>query len=54
MKCQIHRSANNQFFVRVVASNGLTLAHSETYASKASAKNCADIIAGGGKVEDLT
>jgi hypothetical protein len=31
-----------------------SLAHSETYTSKASAKNCADIIAGGGKVEDLT
>lgn len=54
MKCQIHRSTNAQYFVRVVASNGATLAHSETYTTKANALNCANIIAGGGKVEDWT
>jgi uncharacterized protein YegP (UPF0339 family) len=54
MKCQIHKATNGQFFVRVVASNGATLAHSETYTTKVNATNCADIIAGGGTVEDRT
>ena len=54
MKCQIHNSTNAQFFVRVVASNGAILAHSETYTTKQSATNCANIIAGGGTVEDWT
>ncbi len=52
MKCQIRKATNGQFFVRVVASNGQTLAHSETYSSKANAQNCANIIANGGTVED--
>lgn len=52
MKAQIHKATNGQFFVRVVASNGAVLAHSETYTAKQSAKNCAVIIAGGGAVED--
>ena len=54
MTCRIMKSTNNQYFVRVVSSNGQTLAHSETYVSKASATNCANLIAGGGNVEDWT
>ncbi|NHA01567.1 DUF1508 domain-containing protein [Nocardioides sp. W3-2-3] len=37
-----------------MASNGAILAASETYAAKASAQNCANIIANGGTVEDWT
>lgn len=54
MKCQIRRSTNGQYFVRVVAGNGATLAHSETYTTKQNATNCASIIGGGGTVEDWT
>lgn len=54
MTAKIMRSTNGQYFVRVVASNGLTLAHSDTYTSKASARACATIIAGGGRIEDNT
>jgi uncharacterized protein YegP (UPF0339 family) len=53
MKCHIKRSGA-QYFVRVVASNGLTLAHSENYTTKSNAQNCANIIAGGGTVVDDT
>ncbi|WP_370246412.1 YegP family protein [Nocardioides sp.] len=52
MTCQIRKATNGQFFVRVVASNGLTLAHSETYPAKVNAINCARLIAGGGTIED--
>jgi uncharacterized protein YegP (UPF0339 family) len=54
MKCQIRKSTNGQYFVRVVASNGAILASSETYTTKYNAQNCANIIAGGGTVEDWT
>lgn len=54
MTAQIWRSTNGQFFVRVVASNGAILAHSETYVNKAGAQNCANIIAGGGGTQDCT
>ena len=54
MEAQIWNAKSGQFYVKVVASNGLTLAHSENYTSKQSAKNCADIIAGGGKTVDKT
>lgn len=54
MTAQVRRSSNGQYFVRVMASNGAILAHSETYTSKQNASNCASIIAGGGKVEDWT
>lgn len=51
---KIYKSTNGQYYVRVVASNGLTLAHSETYSTKANAQNCARLLAGGGTVEDWT
>lgn len=54
MKCKILRSGTTQYYVRVVASNGYTLAHSENYNSWSSANNCARLIAGGGSVEDGT
>ena len=54
MTAKVLRSTNGQYFVRVVASNGITLAHSETYVSKSDALNCARIIAGGGSAQDLT
>lgn len=54
MKAQVRKSPTGQFFVRVVASNGYTLAHSENYIAKADAQNCARLIAGGGSVEDWT
>lgn len=53
MKAKVKRSGS-QYFVRVVASNGTTLAHSENYWNKSDALNCARIIAGGGTVEDDT
>lgn len=37
---EIVPSKDGQFFVRFVASNGETMVRSETYKSKASAKNC--------------
>lgn len=54
MTAQVRMATNGQYFVRVVASNGAILAHSETYVSKQSATNCANILAGGGKAEDWT
>jgi uncharacterized protein YegP (UPF0339 family) len=51
---QVWRSGNSQFFVRVVAGNGAVLAHSENYVAKASALNCARLLAAGGDVEDKT
>jgi uncharacterized protein YegP (UPF0339 family) len=44
----------SQYFVRVVASNGAILAHSEQYRNKTDALNCARLIAGGGSVSDDT
>jgi uncharacterized protein YegP (UPF0339 family) len=54
MKAQIWDAAGGQYYVKVIASNGLTLAHSENYTSKQSATNCADLIAAGGTAEDKT
>ena len=54
MKAQIWDAKGGQYYVKVIASNGLTLAHSENYTAKASAKNCAELIAAGGTVEDKT
>lgn len=59
MKFQIVRgkSKTEPFFWRIVASNGQTLAVSETYVAKASAKSAVDSViksAGGAKIEDLT
>jgi uncharacterized protein YegP (UPF0339 family) len=53
MTCRIRRSGAH-YYVRVVASNGATLAHSENYTTKANAQNCANILAGGGRVIDET
>lgn len=51
-KYRVLKATNGQYFVRVVASNGQTLAHSETYYNKADASHCARLMAGGGTVED--
>lgn len=53
MTARIKRSGS-QYFVRVVASNGAILAHSENYVNKSDAVNCARIISGGGGVQDDT
>ena len=59
MKFQIVKgtSATQPYFWRIVASNGQTLAVSENYAQKASAKSAVESVmksAGGATVEDLT
>lgn len=59
MKFQIvkGKSAAQPYFWRIVASNGQTLAVSENYAQKASAKSAIESVkksAGGASVEDLT
>jgi len=59
MKFQIvkGKSATQPYFWRIVASNGQTLAVSENYAQKASAKSAIESVkksAGGASVEDLT
>jgi uncharacterized protein len=59
MKFQIvkGKSATQPYFWRIVASNGQTLAVSENYAAKASAKSAIESVrksAAGAKVEDLT
>ena len=59
MKFQIvkGKSTSQPFFFRIVAANGQTLAVSENYTAKASAKSAVESImksAGGAKVEDLT
>ena len=51
------KSATQPYFWRIVASNGQTLAVSENYAAKASAKSAVESViksAGGATVEDLT
>ena len=45
MKIKIHRSKDNQFYWTIVASNGRTLATSETYKSKQSCIKSADLAA---------
>lgn len=59
MKFQIvkGKSATQPYFWRIVASNGQTLAVSENYAQKASAKSAVESVkksAGGASVEDLS
>jgi uncharacterized protein YegP (UPF0339 family) len=59
MKFQIvkGKSATQPYFWRIVASNGQTLAVSENYVAKSSAKSAVESVmksAGGAKVEDLT
>ena len=44
MQFEIRRSSNWQFYWRIVASNGQVLAHSETYAAKASAVSAAQSV----------
>lgn len=47
MKIVIDTAADKQWYFRIVAKNGKTLAHSETYTRKRSALEAADLIAGG-------
>ena len=47
MHFEIRRSSNWQFYWRIVASNGQVLAHSETYAAKASAISAAQSVQSG-------
>jgi uncharacterized protein YegP (UPF0339 family) len=59
MKFQIvkGKSATQPFFWRIVAANGQTLAVSENYVAKASAKSAAESVmkgASSAKLEDLT
>lgn len=59
MKFQIvkGKSKTQPFFWRIVAANGQTLAVSENYAAKASAKSAIESVmksAGAAKIEDLT
>ncbi|SDO80957.1 YegP family protein [Lentzea jiangxiensis] len=53
MKFPLLQASNGQWFFRVVARNGLTLAHSETYWNKSDARSAAQTIinqAGGGQI----
>ncbi len=59
MKIQIvkGKSTTEPYFWRIVASNGQTLAVSENYVAKSSAKSAAESViknAAGAKIEDLT
>ena len=59
MKFQIvkGKSATQPYFWRIVAANGQTLAVSENYTAKASAKSAVESViknAGGATIEDLT
>ena len=59
MKFQIvkGKSVAQPYFWRIVSSNGQTLAISENYVAKASAKSAVESViknAGGAEVEDLT
>lgn len=59
MKIQIvkGKSTTEPYFWRIVASNGQTLAVSENYVAKASAKSAAESViknAGSATIEDLT
>ncbi|WP_158854400.1 YegP family protein [Saccharothrix deserti] len=55
MVFKILRSMSNQWFFRIVARNGATLAHSENYWNKTDARSAAQTIidqAGGGRIEE--
>ncbi len=57
MTFKVRKSTNGQYYFTVVASNGKTLAHSETYHNKTDATHAANVIkseAGSGTVQDLT
>ena len=47
MKFEINKSQNNQYFFRIVASNGKTLAHSETYHNLTDCENAVQLIRNG-------
>lgn len=47
MKIIIDTAARDQWYFRIVGKNGKTLAHSETYTRKRSAREAAELIAGG-------
>lgn len=54
MTFQIRQSTNKQWFFRIVASNGKTLAHSENYWNRSDAVHAAQLIinnAAGGKID---
>lgn len=55
MKFRVRPSTNGQWYFSVIARNGRTLAHSETYWNKSDAKSAAQTIireAGAGSVEE--
>ena len=57
MQFKIEKSRNDQYFVRLVASNGQILANTEEYTQKASALNAIRVIkegAAGGPTVDNT
>lgn len=47
MKFEIDKSENNQYFFRIVASNGKKLAHSETYHNLTDCENAVQLIRNG-------
>ena len=56
MKFKIRRSGS-EYYLTIVARNGETLAHTENYKAKASAKHCAELLqsqAGGAAIIDET
>lgn len=57
MRIEIRRSANDQYFVRLVAGNNQIVASTETYTTKQSAQHAADILkneASRAQIVDLT
>jgi len=44
MKFVISKSANGQYWFKIIATNGQTLAHSEQYVAKQSARDAIDSI----------
>lgn len=44
MKFEIDKSQNDQYFFRIVSSNGKTLAHSETYHNLNDCENAVQLI----------
>lgn len=47
MRFEIDKSQNNQYFFRIVASNGKILAHSETYYNLNDCENAVQLIRNG-------
>lgn len=57
MKIEIRRSANNQYYVRLVAGNNKIVADTETYVSKQGAQHAAELLkreAAAATIVDLT